>query len=75
MSRTKAGSGPGVYGRRVGNEHASLPVDDAEPAVVAGRHEPVANGEGALFGYERVVAKPAGDSHVLAGASVEIGDV
>ena len=46
-----------------------------EPAVVAGRHDPVANGEGALFGYERVVAKPAGDSHVLAGASVEISGV
>ncbi len=53
-------------------QRAGLAVDDAEPPVIAGRHDTVTDGKGAIGGRELVVAEAAGGAQALARAAVEV---
>jgi len=57
------------------SQRAGVAVGDAEGAVVACRHDAVAEGEGAVSGDERVEAEATGEAQVLASASIEVADV
>jgi len=56
-------------------QRAAVAVDDAERAVVASGGGAVADGESLLPEDELVGTQAPGRAHVLAGASVEIGDI